>query len=546
MTSDTSPKKDVIYVDIEDDITSIIGKVNAAKALIVALVPPKRIGVLQSVVNLKLLQRAATSADKRVVLITSDTALSALAAGVAIPVAKNLQSKPEIPEARESETDEEEIINGDELPVGDLAAAAGGTPGAVALASKQTASAASKKPAASTKPFAASAAANAPKKGAKLPDFNKFRKKLFLGIGASILLIIFLVWAFLFAPRATVAITAQTNLVNIDQTLQLKPNTTADPSQNLMPATVKQTKKTASVDFDATGKKDVGDKATGTVKFSTNNISNLGTTIPAGTVLTTTGGTQFATDTAVTITISNYQGAPTGVTAVNSGTSSNGATGSLNGAPNGINTSLNAATAGGTDKTVTVVSQDDVDKAKAQLQAQDANAVKTELKKQFGSDMVVIDESFKADAGQPVASPAVGQEATKAKLTAETTYTLVGIERSDLKANFDAYLKKQLAGKEDQKIYDSGDGSASFSQFTVVDGGYTTKVTAQAQVGPQINEETLKPQLVGKRAGEIQQQLETVEGVENVDTTFFPFWVTKAPSADKITIKFVLKNDTTN
>jgi hypothetical protein len=51
--------KDVIYIDVEDDITAIIGKVKGAKEKIVALVPPKRIGVLQSAVNLRLIARAA-------------------------------------------------------------------------------------------------------------------------------------------------------------------------------------------------------------------------------------------------------------------------------------------------------------------------------------------------------------------------------------------------------------------------------------------------------------------------------------------------------
>src|ERR1051325_6917294 len=89
--------KDVIYIDIEDDITAIIGKVKEASNKIVALVPPKRVGVLQSAVNLKLLQKAAKAADRRVVLITSDHSLMALAAGLSLPVARNLQSRPEIP-----------------------------------------------------------------------------------------------------------------------------------------------------------------------------------------------------------------------------------------------------------------------------------------------------------------------------------------------------------------------------------------------------------------------------------------------------------------
>ena len=38
--------KDVIYIDVDDDVTAIIGKIKKAKEKIVALVPPKRAGAL--------------------------------------------------------------------------------------------------------------------------------------------------------------------------------------------------------------------------------------------------------------------------------------------------------------------------------------------------------------------------------------------------------------------------------------------------------------------------------------------------------------------
>lgn len=526
-------KKDVIYVDIEDDITSIIEKVKDSKLSIVALVPPKRIGVLQSVVNLKLLNRAASHSNKRIVLITSDNALTSLAAGVLIPVARNLQTKPEIPVALDSETDEEEIITGENVP----AAAASTVPSAETPKNKGFAAA--------LRPSSATSSDKTAKKSSNVPDFDKFRKRLFLSIGAGVALILFLVWAFVIAPSATIAITANTNLVNIDQVLQLKPDATADPSQNVLPATVKQTKKSTSVDFDATGKKDVGEKATGDVKFTSDSFSALvtGITIPAGTSLTSSGGKVYTTDAAVTLSIAGNT-KTVRATATERGEAYNGASGQVSGAPSSVSAAFTSATAGGTDKTITVVSQTDIDKAKQQLQSQDANTIKAELQKQFGSDMLTISESFKAEVGDATSSPAVDQETTgKAKLTSETTYSLVGIKRSDLKANFNAYLEKALDGKQDQKVYASGDNNASFNQFTAVNGGYTTKVTAQAQVGPQIDENALKKQLVDKRAGEIQQQLQSIDGIEDVNTTFFPAWITKTPSESKITIKFVLKNE---
>src|ERR1700758_1329961 len=99
-------KKDVIYIDVEDDITAIIGKVKATKEKIVALVPPKRTGVLQSAVNLKLLARTADQSKKRLVIITHNAALSSLAASADIPVAKTLQSRPEIAKSKAADEDE--------------------------------------------------------------------------------------------------------------------------------------------------------------------------------------------------------------------------------------------------------------------------------------------------------------------------------------------------------------------------------------------------------------------------------------------------------
>ncbi|MBH1980895.1 hypothetical protein I8H89_05245, partial [Candidatus Saccharibacteria bacterium] len=117
--------KDVIYIDVEDDVTAIIGKVKDSKEKVVALVPPKRTGVLQSAVNLRILQRTAKNAGKHIVLITNDQSLIPLAAGASIPVAKNLQSKPEIPEiAALKVDDDDDIIDGSQLPVGEHAATA--------------------------------------------------------------------------------------------------------------------------------------------------------------------------------------------------------------------------------------------------------------------------------------------------------------------------------------------------------------------------------------------------------------------------------------
>lgn len=555
----TEPKKDVIYIDIEDDITSVIEKVKSAKTSIAALVPPKRIGVLQSVVNLKLLQRAAKSSKKHVVLITNNQALIGLAAELEVPVAKNLQSRPEVPvveKTSKAAASDEEVIDGKDLPVGEHANTADD-----AIDLDDISMTSSDKPGAAaapvSAPFASKAAVKAPRKGsaAAIPDFDKFRKKLFIGIGAGVLLVAFLVWAIVFAPKATVSITARTNVVNINKQLRLTPDAKLDAAQAAASPTVKQMKKAASVTFTPTGKKNVGERATGTVKFE-NGDTQSPSVIPAGTQVVTSSGLAFVTDSAVTVppgaancptiwTCSGSTGkASVGITAAGPGAKYNGATGTVDGSFDGADAKLTDATSGGTDKTVNVVSQDDVDKAKEQLSAQDSNKVKNELKKQFGDDLIVIGDSFTVEPGEPVSIPAVDAEATSAKLSAETTYTMIAIKRADLRAIFDANIKSQIAGEKAQKIYESGDGNVAFTEFTKNESGFSVRARASGQVGPQIDDQALAKQIVKKRAGEIQQQIETIQGVEDVDVKLSPFWVTKAPgNTEKITIKFVVKND---
>ena len=57
--------KDVIYIEPEDDITDILANIKDAKNKIIALVPPKKAGVLRSAVNFKLIAKTAAQATKR-------------------------------------------------------------------------------------------------------------------------------------------------------------------------------------------------------------------------------------------------------------------------------------------------------------------------------------------------------------------------------------------------------------------------------------------------------------------------------------------------
>ncbi len=536
-------QKDVIYIDTEDDITAIIGKVKDAKAKIVALVPPKRIGAIQSAVNLKLVHRAAEQADKRLVLISNNAALMALAGSAGIPVAKNLQSKPELAEIPALEVDDgEDIIDGDALSpaVKDDAVEA-------VLATEGV-----EKTAASSPKAALGAAAVAAKSKVKIPNFNSFRKKLLLIILAAVVLIGGLVWAFVFAPRATIIVQARTSDVAMNTQVKLAESATTSLKDGTVKSIVRTNKKDVSIPFTATGSKNVGEKATGTVNFSNGNAGKV--TVSAGTKLTSSSGMVFVVDSDVNIpagtvscpTIFSCAGTPgksSGtVTAAAGGASYNGATGNVSGAPDNVTASFSGATSGGTDKNVAVVQQSDIDEVSDKITtSSDADAAKAALAKQLGDDYIVLDSTFKSDKGEVKPSPAVDAEAADGKgtLAGSVTFSIVAVAKSEMSTFLKAYFDQSIDGKPNQKVYDDGIKTVSFTNVNATEGGYTANVTTNGKIGPKIDENALKEFAKGKKTGEIQDYARNVNGVENVEVKLSPFWVTSVPGdTKKISVEF--------
>lgn len=548
--------KDVIYIDVEDDITAIIGKVKAGREKIVALVPPKRIGVLQSAVNLRLLQRAAQQDKKHLVLISNNQALSALAAAAQIPVARNLQSKPEVPEiAALSVDDDDDIIDGAQLPIGELQRTSDTTGmGTVAFTNDAVDAAvsadAAEEPSRAKPPVAGQTPARARvKSGVKVPNFNRFRKKFLLAGAGLVFAIAFLVWAIGFAPKATVIITARTTDSSMNAVVTLDTASQTDLANKTLHATTQQVKKDVSIAFTATGSKDVGEKATGSVKIKTDSMTILvsGLTVPAGTQIQSSGGATFVTNSAAVFAkgdAAGLNGVTVDVAATASGTKSNGASGSASTSASGVTSvTFTGATSGGTDKTITVVTADDIQKATDQLNSQDTAGIKKQLASQFSGGVVAIDQSFKADTTGATPKPAVDQEASdgKAVLAGSVSYTLTGVSKNEIDQYLNAYHTAQLKDSSNQRVYDNGAKGVTFTNVNATATGYSATMVATAKIGPTIDDAAIKAAAKGKNYGDIQSTIEAIQGVDNVDIKFWPFWVSKAPNdVKRITVEFSL------
>lgn len=549
--------KETIYVDVDDEITAIIEKVAAARGSIIALVLPKRAAVLQSIVNMRLLKKSAEDAGKHLVLVTTETGLMPLAGLVSLHVADTPTSKPFIPQAPDPNSDEPESID-EPVEVADgeddfNAAAAAAVPVGVLAGAKAASKADSDTDTITMDDDdqAAEAAAGLEdatpvKKDKKLavPSFDKFKLRMALiGLGI-ILLIVAWIFAVKVLPKATIAIETDSSTVtsNISVTLDTAAKQ-VDKENGIVPASSEATQKTDTQQVPATGEKNNGDKATGTVKLTACiSAPPAPADIPAGSTVTSNGHTYITQENGSF----SYAGSGSGcfkfstgniaIKALKGGSEYNtGSSASFSG-PSG--TSGTGSADGGTDDIVKIVQQSDIDAAKAKIAAQDTTQIKTDLQAGLKAKGVLpIDVTFLAGEQKVTTSANVGDATDTVSVTAVTPYSMLGAKEGDLKLLVENAVDDKI-DKNTQKILDDGVAKAQFSQQQPgSDASAVVNMKVKTVIGPDIDVQKVKTESAGKKSGEIQDKLKQQPGITDVKVSYSPFWVTNVPTnIEKITV----------
>ena len=575
--------KDVIYIEPEDDITDIIAKVKNAKTKIVALVPPKKAGVLRSVVNFKLIAKTALQHNKTVVLISTDENLVKFAQSVKMPVAKSLSSKPQLATDDETEfgdADEESDIIEEEPKT----AAAASKSEKIDVKSehekshkddKKVEAAKVKKSEEVVTEDEIDEEADADKKVAKkksnqkVPNIKKYRTQIIIGSVFAVIMVVVLVWAFAFAPAAKVIVHVRTS----DQGFSEKIKLTTDQDKEDIDAGIfymeeKAIEKTASADFEATGEVDKGTKASGTLTVKrTSPVSIVGNgrdaiTIPVGTKFTYNGltyvstaastlravdGKDFDTDTCkvstslvATCDLSKDVTTTVKIEAIengdkyNMGAVNSGWTASISGAT----PTSSAAISGGSSKIVKIVSKDDLAAAEENLDITGESDAKKELIDENSDDAIVIKSSFNIENGQLSSSPALGEEVngdTKPKVTKKTTYKVYTVSRDAVSQYIEKTVEEGL-GDDTRTVYATGAGKdeekviAFFESYKNNNGEYTAKLKSTVKIGPRVTPEMISEKILGQKVGQVRTMLTSINGVADVEINRSYFWVTKIPS----------------
>lgn len=561
------PSKEVIYIDVDDEITGIIDKVENSQHKVVALVLPKRATSLQSIVNMKLLARSAESAGKNPVLITSETALLPLAGAAGLHVAKNLQSKPEVPDSPIGnvrkpidDTPAEELPEGndamdeEDLPgkidysnaasIGALAAAHEAEhPETIDLDDED----------ADDEPTPKAAKPPKDKKN-KVPNFDRFRMMLGLGILAFVALIVFIIMAIFVLPKATITLKTSSEPVSATFNLAASAATTAlDSKAGAIPAKLESTDQTGAQSVTATGQQNNGTKATGSVTMTASDCTPPFSTpdnVPSGTGVSS-NGLSYITQSIATFSLSSasgscvyYKSGSINIVAITAGTKYNT---SLSSASVKSGIAADGSASGGTDSIITVLTQSDVDTAKQKLTAGTTGDAFTKAfeQKLDSQGEYVLSTTMKAADAVVTASPDVGQPATTSNVTIKVTYSVLTVKKTDLSQAVEDKLSAQI-DKAKQKLNGNFLNDATVTVQTQSSPSTATlAVNVETTAVPIINIASVKKQSEGKKVGDIKSALGSWAGVKDVEVKLSPFWVSKVPGKDS-KVKVILQEVKTN
>ena len=579
--------KDVIYIEPEDDITDIISKIENSKEKIVALVPPKKTGILRSIVNIKLITKSGNNASKKIVLVTSDPAIMKLAATTKLPVTKDLQTPPAVPKLADIEAEEavsvEEIVktvgkDGEEEIVAEEI---------TEETDDEKKDEEDKEPEDEKEDDVkddeekddegepeeegkkAEKDEEKPKKRAKkernidnpVLAWILEHKKLCIGLGIGLLLLILImIWAFAIAPAVTVTVEVRTTTSNFSENISftdvLEEENAGEGKFYLVQ---KKMETKADVEFEATGEKNVGEKASGQlIVWAYLPITGGSAYVSAGDIFTL-GDLAYSANDDSTITWSGdltnlRDGCANGkdnvsltqsgcliysrisVTAVAPGTAYNIAASNTGWkAPVRISGAYSEdPMAGGTDEMITIVQQSDIDTALTKLQTSDENVNKEKLFDEIPDTSFIIDSSFSQTMGEPISTPKVGEQVKtgeKAKLSVITTSTVFFVD----KIKIEEFITEKAKLAENYKVYSIKDPFVE--NFVKTEAGYTGKLKTSYTSGPKITENDIVETVRGKGIGTAQHDLMDINGIHNITIKQSYPWVSSVPNdPEKITV----------
>lgn len=517
--------REPIYLEKDDEITSVVDKLKASDGVDLDVVIPKDAIMLQSVINLKLLKRQAESLGKEVTIVTQDKVGTKLAQQIGIPVvAKEGQVPKEMnmTESEEPEYTEEDIQMKENEPA--VTPVVSEKPAKEDISSDDSGEEPPKKPV-----------------GGKKNWFKKHWKGVLIAGGFGLLAILLL--AYIYVPLANINIKLAAENKKIDITFKADKDASAvDTDEGVIPAKeiVEEIEKVET--SKASGEKDVGEKATGTATIVNHEYSTDSFTLTAGSRIVTSGGLVYKTKTNVTVPKYTKIGATitdgkidVQVEADQVGEKYNVTGGNMT-IPGLMVSGVTAADVyavggsftGGSSRKVKFVTANDIAAAKEAA----TTAAESELKSKINDsvkDSILLEGALETEEISSISSAAVGKEAEEFSYTVKLKGTALVITENDLKALAEDKFRQEIGDTKEIVEADSLISSTKLTDLDIGKGEFRATLAGEAYIATKIAEEEVKNAINGEAGSNAIEIIKEIEGVEEVEIRFFPKFYNRIP-----------------
>ncbi|MBI2597350.1 baseplate J/gp47 family protein [Candidatus Daviesbacteria bacterium] len=324
--------------------------------------------------------------------------------------------------------------------------------------------------------------------------------------------------AYLFLLKAEVKIFVEPKVLEKDAEVIADPNQkVVDEDAKVIPGQIVDTEISGSAKDQATGKKQIGDAAKGTVKIINN--TDEGRSFSKGTILTTSSGLKFTLNSSASVSATPADADSKSTKTVEVIAAEIGADGNL---PSGTNltvsnlpTSQIAVKAegnfsGGTSKDVTVVSSDDQKKLLASLASDLRKQAQVKLQEKLPQKKI-LEEALSEEIIKKSFSKNINDQASEISLNLTAKYKGIAFEDKDLKLIVSKLVTTQVPEGFRLNLEDT-ETQANVSKLEK-DGKLIFLARFRAKLLPKIDTEKIKSKIKGKSANEA---ISTIKNMEDI------------------------------
>jgi hypothetical protein len=339
-------------------------------------------------------------------------------------------------------------------------------------------------------------------------------------------LLLLIVLLYIFTIKATVVLYIDPKTMEKDQDITFSINQSSNPTQNLIAAESVETIEEGSVSTTTTGKKEIGEKAKGSVTLYSRISQSK--TFSSGTVITGPNGLKFSLDKDVTVASSSGDAsaspatANVAVTATTIGKESNLPSGSkftITGFNEGDVVAKNSdAFSGGSKKDITIVSKADTAKLLDELPKKLTDTAKEALAGKVSGTKELLPVFLQTGIEKKTFDKDVGEEATTVNLTGSVAFTSAAYDKKELQA----YALSQLSEDTNKLTPAKESISYSIADVSDKDGDISATMHIKGYLLPKIEKETIQETIAGSSFDDATKTLTALPQVRRVEIQLFP------------------------